>query len=195
MPDRTPPSVGPPKSTRNTLVESAGGDWTIERLRSIHDRSAFDCGNPSLTDWLKQRAGQFEKRDLARTYVAARLGAKVVLGYYAISNHRVMHEVLPADEAKGLPRLDVPVILLGRLAVDRSVQGQGLGSLLLVDALRRAQHLSEHVGVRAIEVDAIDHAARQYYLRFGFVPSLDDPNHLLLPMIVIRKLSLPPIPQ
>ena len=91
-----------------------------------------------------------------------------------------------------MPRLDVPVVLLGRLAVDRSVQGQGLGSLLLIDALRRAQHLAEHVGIRAVEVDAIDEAARQFYSRFGFVPLLDDPNHLFLPMPVIRKLGLPP---
>jgi len=175
------------------LAETRKDDWTIQRLGSSHDRTAFDCGNPILTDWLRQRASQFEKRDLARTYVATRSSDRTVLGYYAISNHRVIHEALPADEAKGLPRLDVPVVLLGRLAVDRSVQGQGLGSLLLVDALRRAQHLAEHVGIRAVEVDAIDDAARQFYLRFNFVPLLDDPNHLFLSMSVIRKLDLPPL--
>jgi GNAT superfamily N-acetyltransferase len=175
------------------LVKPPSEDWTIERLGSSHDRTAFDCGNPILTDWLRQRASQFEKRDLARTYVASKSGSRIVLGYYAVSNHRVGHEALPADEAKGLPRLDVPVVLLGRLAVDRSVQGHGLGSLLLIDALRRAQHLAEHVGVRAVEVDAIDDAARQFYLGFGFIPLLDDPNHLFLSMQVIRKLDLPPL--
>ena len=175
------------------MAESRGDDWTIERLGSSHDRTVFDCGNPILTDWLRQRASQFEKRDLARTYVATRYGDRNVLGYYAISNHRVTHESLPRDEAKGLPRLDVPVVLLGRLAVDRSVQSQGLGSLLLIDALRRAEHLAEHVGVLAVEVDAIDDAARQFYLRFGLVPLLDDPNHLFLSRNVIRKLRLPPI--
>lgn len=175
------------------MAEPGGDDWTIERLGPGHDRSSFDCGNPILTDWLKQRAGQFEKRDLARTYVATEPGSGVVRGYYAISNHRVVHEALPAEEAKGLPRLDVPVVLLGRLAVDRTTQGQGLGSLLLIDALRRAQHLAEHVGIRAVEVDAIDEPARQFYLRFGFVPLLDAPNHLFLSMQVIRKLGLPPL--
>jgi len=175
------------------LAKTRGDDWTIERLGSSHDRTTFDCGNAILTDWLKQRAGQFDKRDLARTYVATRSGDRIVLGYYAISSHRVTHEALPTDEAKGLPRLDLPVVLLGRLAVDRSVQGQGLGTLLLIDALRRAQYLAAHVGVRAVEVDAIDDAARQFYLRFGFVPLLDDPNHLFLSMSVIRKLNLPPI--
>ena len=74
-----------------------------------------------------------------------------------------------------------------------SVHSQGVGSLLLVDALRRTQHLAEHVGVRAVEVDAIDDAARLFYLRFGFVPLLDDPNHLFLSVSVIRTLNLPPI--
>ena len=168
--------------------------------RRLADRTAgveppphgVDCGHPILTEWLRQRAGQFENRDLCRTYVATRSGETTVLGYYAISNHRVAHEALPASESKGLPRLDVQVVLLGRLAVDRSVQGQGLGSLLLIDALRRARHLAERVAIRAVEVDAIDEAARQFYLKFGFMPLLDDPNHLFLPMPVIRKLSLPP---
>jgi len=175
------------------LAKTHGDDWTIERFGSRHDRTAFDCGNALLTDWLKQRASQFDKRDLARTYVATRSGDRIVLGYYAISNHRVAHDALSADQAKGLPRLDVPVVLLGRLAVDCSVQGMGLGSLLLIDALRRAQHLAEHVGVRAVEVDAIDDAAQQFYMKFGFVPLLNDPNHLFLSMTVIRKLNLPPI--
>ena len=134
MPDPTPHSSRPPRGTRRTLAKTVGDDWTIERLGSSHDRTAFDCGNPILTDWLKQRASQFEKRDLSRTYVATKSVDRLVLGYYAISNHRVTHEALPPDEAKGLLRLDVPVVLLGRLAVDRSVQGQGLGSLLLIDA-------------------------------------------------------------
>jgi GNAT superfamily N-acetyltransferase len=175
------------------LANTRGDEWKVERLGSSHDRTAFDCGNRILTEWLRQRAGQYDKRDLARTYVARRSDERIVLGFYAISNHRVSHEALPADQAKGLPRLDVPVVLLGRLAVDHSVQGQGVGSLLLVDALRRTQHLAEHVGVRAVEVDAIDDAARLFYLRFGFVPLLDDPNHLFLSVSVIRKLNLPPI--
>ncbi|APW61412.1 GNAT family N-acetyltransferase [Paludisphaera borealis] len=165
--------------------------WSIERLGASHDRSSFDCGQPMLSDWLRQKAGQFQKRDLARTYVAVRKGEAVVLGYYALSNHGVAFEALPADQAKGLPRLDLPVVLLGRLAVDRSAQGRGLGSLLLIDALRRAQHLAEHIGIRAVEVDAIDDAARNFYLKFGFMPLLDDPRHLFLPMQVIRKLGLP----
>ena len=167
--------------------------WIVERLGKHHDRAQFDCGNARLDEWLTQRAGQFDRRDLARTYVAARPGEQVVLGYYAISSHTVRYDTLPADQAKGLPHMDVPVALLGRLAVDRSEQGKGLGGFLLIDALRRAEHLAAHVGVRAVEVNAIDEPARTFYARRGFIAFKDDPKHLFLPMSVIRKLRLPPL--
>ena len=167
--------------------------WEIERLGRSHDRSQFDSGAAVLDEWLKKYVGQFERRDLARAYVAVSAGDQRVLGYYAISNHRVSYEALPADQAKGLPRIDVPVVLLGRLAVDRSTQGQGLGRFLLLDAMRRVVHLADQIGVRALEVDAIDAAARRFYLKYGFTPLLDDVNHLFLPLSVIRKLNLPPL--
>lgn len=168
-------------------------NWTIRRLDKIHDRSAFDCGQPMLNDWLKDRAGQFDRRDLSRTFVATRPEEVLVVGYYAISTHRVVYDVLPAAESKGLPRLDVPVVLIGRLAVEQSVQGQGLGALLLVDALRRSLQISEQVGIRAVEVDALDEAAKNFYLKYGFRSLLDDPRHLFLPMHEIRKLKLDPL--
>jgi GNAT superfamily N-acetyltransferase len=166
--------------------------WEIQRLGKDHDRSQFDCGNNALNEWLKQRARQFDRRDLARTYVAVRPGEQSVLGYYAVANHRVSYEALPPEQAKGLPRIDIPVILLGRLAVDKTEQGKGLGGCLLIDALRRAQHIAEQIGIRAVEVDAVDDAARSFYQRSGFLALMDDPNHLFLPMQVIRKLGLPP---
>jgi GNAT superfamily N-acetyltransferase len=175
------------------LAANPAAPWVIEKLGRGHDRSAFDCGQAPLNDWLKLRAGQHAKKDLARTYVAVRQGQPAVLGYYAISTHRVSYEAIPPDQAKGLPKIDVPVVLLGRLAVDGTAQRQGLGSLLLIDALRRAQHISEEVGIRAVEVDALDDAARQFYLRFGFVALADDRNHLFIPMPVIRRLGLPPL--
>jgi GNAT superfamily N-acetyltransferase len=168
-------------------------DWTIRRLDKDHDRSAFDCGQPMLNEWLKDRAGQFDRRDLSRTFVATSREEVLVVGYYAISTHRVVYEALPAAEAKRLPRLDLPVVLIGRLAVDHTVQGQGLGALLLVDALRRSLQISEQVGIRAVVVDALDDAARNFYLKFGFRSLLDDPRHLFLPMHEIRKLKLDPI--
>lgn len=164
--------------------------WTIRRLEKRHDRSVFACGQPLLDEWLSERAGQFDRRDLSRTFVATRPDDMIVRGYYALSTHRVVYDALPTVEAKTLPRLDVPVVLIGRLAVDRSVQGRGLGAMLLIDALRRAVQLSANVGIRAVEVDALNEAARGFYTKFGFRPLLDDPRHLFLPLHEIRQLRL-----
>lgn len=158
--------------------------------RTKHDRSLFDCGVPVLNDWLTTKASQFEKRDLARTYVLVDPGQAVIQGYYALSNHTASYDALPADQTRGLPQIDVPVVLIGRLAVDLSLQGQGWGEFLLLDALRRAELLSHAIGIRAVEVNAINAAARRFYEKYGFLALKDDPQHLLLPMQVIRKLRL-----
>lgn len=163
----------------------------IERFdRSRHDRKTFDCGNSPLNDWIQKRVSQYDKRDLARTYVAVSGGSPQVVGYYALSSHGVSYRALPPDQAKGLPKIDVPVVLLGRLAVDKHMQGQGLGELLLLDALRRAEHVATQLGVRAVEVNAIDETARRFYLKYGFRQLDDDSCHLFLPMHIIRRLDL-----
>ncbi|HQU44029.1 MAG: hypothetical protein B7Z73_05040 [Planctomycetia bacterium 21-64-5] len=168
--------------------------WTIEPLdRKRHDRRSFDCGHDELNDWLANFAGQYEERDLARTYVATLPDDSSVVGYYSVCSRHVRFECLPVAEAKGLPRHQhVPVVLIGKLAVSKSVQGQGLGTILLFDALRLAEHVSQQIGARAVEVDAIDDAARQFYLKSGFVPLADDPHHLFMSMRFIRKMNLPP---
>jgi GNAT superfamily N-acetyltransferase len=144
----------------------------------------------ALDDWLRKLAGQFARRDLARTYVAVRSGESRIRGYYAVSAHHVTHEVLPSDAAKGLPRIELPTMLLGRLAVDRSVKGEGLGRLLLIDALRRAVALADQIGIRGVEVDAIDESARAFYVKHGFQSLLDDSRHMFMPIQVVRKLGL-----
>ena len=169
--------------------------WDIEPFdRQQHDRTGFDCGVSLLNDWLTTKVSQFDKKGLARTYVLAEEGQNIVKGYYALSNHTVAYKALPADHAKGLPKqINVPVALLGRLAVDISVQGQKLGEFLLIDALRRVEYLSQKIGIRAVEVDAIDENAKRFYEKFGFLPLQDDKRHLFLPVSVIRKLKLPPL--
>ena len=117
------------------MAETPQPAWDIQRLDRSHERASFDCGKPPLNQWLRELAGQYERRDLARSYVAVRAGSPSVLGYYTISSHQVSYDALPAEQAKGLPTIDIPVVLLGRLAVDRGAQGQGLGEYLLMDAL------------------------------------------------------------
>jgi GNAT superfamily N-acetyltransferase len=174
-------------------VPDSRSRWIVERLNRSHERADFDCGAAMLNEWLIRLAGQFDRRDLARTYVALEAGQRRVLGYYAISNHQVCYDALPEDQSTGLPIIDIPVVLLGRLAVDRTFHGQGLGEHLLIDALRRANHISQQVGVRAVEVHALDEAAGKFYRKYGFVPLVDDVHHLFLPIQVVRKLDLPPL--
>jgi GNAT superfamily N-acetyltransferase len=170
-------------------------DWRIERFDpDTHDRAGFDCGKAPLSEWLVRYAGQHERRGLARVYVLVRPGSRKVLGYYALASHAVEYQVLPAGQAKGLPpRADVPAVLLARLAVDRSVHRQRLGKLLLIHALQRVQYVSTQIGVRVVEVDAIDDEARNFYLKYHFVPLADDPRHLFLTLDEIRKLGLSPL--
>jgi GNAT superfamily N-acetyltransferase len=185
------PSKPPLADMGNSVAESPG-TWTIEPFdRMLHERSGFDCGLPILNDWLATKVSQFEKKDLARTYILVETGHKNVNGFYSLSNHTVAYAALPEDQVKGLPQTDMPVVLIGRLAVDRSVQGRGLGEFLLVDALKRAEYLATKIGIRAVEVDAINETARLFYQRYGFISLNDDPRHLFLPISVIRNLQLP----
>lgn len=105
-----------------------------------------------------------------------------VLGYFTLASSAIAFENLPPNESQKLPKHPVPTILLGRLAVDRTQQGQGLGETLLMSAIAKSLDLAETLGVYAIEVQAIDTAAARFYAKYGFVPLLNDPLHLFLPL-------------
>jgi GNAT superfamily N-acetyltransferase len=155
---------------------------SIQPLTGRHERSAFESGSAQLDAWLRQIAQQHQKRGISKTFVAVADDAPSrILGYYALTACEILAEELPEDLAKKLPR-KVPGIRLGRLAVDRSVQGQGLGELLLVDAITRTRHVLEHVGVHALFVDAKDKEAAAFYRRYGFRPLPSDPLRLVLPL-------------
>jgi GNAT superfamily N-acetyltransferase len=160
-------------------------EWSVERLDRSHERGEFSCGKGPLDNFLHTLVSQYEKRRLGRTYVVVRPGEKRVLGYYTLASGAIAFENLPKPATKKLPRHPVPVILLARLAVDQSVQGQGLGAFLLMDALRRCVSLAEQLGVHAIKVDALDDQAKAFYQRHGFIPLEDNPLHLYLPTAAI----------
>lgn len=162
-------------------------DWTIEPFGKAHDRSAFACGQPTLDDFIRTRVSQYEKRRLGRTFVAVPAGEKRVLGYYTLAAGTVTFERLPTAASRKLPKHPIPVILLARLAVDRSAQGKRLGERLLLDALQRSLDLSGHLGAHAVEVNALDNSAVAFYLKYGFAPLLDNPRHLYLPLATIKK--------
>jgi GNAT superfamily N-acetyltransferase len=167
------------------------GDWRIERLDRGQVREGFDCGKPSLNEFLHALVSQYEKRNLGRTYVALQEGDQRVLGYYTLASGAITAEGLPAKQAKKLPRHAVPVVLLARLAVDRGVHGRGLGGFLLRDALTRSLDLSEKLGIDAVVVDALDAEAKAFYERFGFLPLTDDEMRLFLPLSTIQSAVRP----
>lgn len=164
--------------------------WSIEDLAPQHDRAAFSCGHESLDIFLKQFASQNQKSGISRTFVAIRPGERVVRGYYALAAGSVRFDDLTESQRKRLPRYPVPVAHLGRLAVDRSAQGQGLGSHLLIDAMARIHRADRDLAIHAVVVVAVDDSAKRFYLKFGFTELRDDPRHLFIPMKIVRKLGL-----
>lgn len=160
-----------------------------ERLKADHDVGAFRNGkHPSLDDWLRERALASEGMS-ARTYVVCATDAeKHVVGYYAISTAMEERIALPSAKLRrGMPE-QIPLLLIGRLAVDQTYQGLGLGTDLLSDALRRCLAASEIAGVRAVVAHAIDDEAVRFYLRNGFVLSPLGERVMLMPIETIRAL-------
>jgi GNAT superfamily N-acetyltransferase len=157
----------------------------IEPLGKRHDRGAFSCGVAELDAYLKRLAGQDVRRRIARVFVCTEEGSEIVLGFYTLSALSIDLSALPEDYARKLPRHPVPAALIGRLAVDRSGQGKGVGRLLLADAIQRTLGASEQVAVYAMVVDAKGEAARRFYLAHGFLSLPDQRMRLFLPLTFV----------
>ena len=163
--------------------------WRIAPFNSkVHDPSTFSCGAPELDDYIRRLASQDMRRDVARVFVATGADAEAVVGYYTLSAAHFQREALPADQAKRLPYYPVPGVLLGRLAVDSSQQGLGLGAYLLMDAIDRVHSASQIIAVQALVVEARDDSAVAFYRKFGFGEFVDDRRRLFLPMATVRRL-------
>lgn len=143
-----------------------------------HLLDAFGCGEPSLDDWLRRRALANQASGASRTFVVADAPGQV-MGYYALAAGAVAHETATSAVRRSMPD-PVPVLVLGRLAVDRQAQGLKLGAGLLQDAVRRATGVADDAGVRALLVHALGEPARDFYLRYGFQPSPLHPLTLML---------------
>lgn len=159
----------------------------IEKLDAGHEVDIFDCGKKPLDRFLQRFALTNQKAGSARTYVACQGGRRVV-GYYSLTVGSVEHVDAPGRVRKGQPRHPIPVMLLARLAVDKTEQGRGLGKTLLKDALLRTAQAADIAGIRALIVHAKDDEARAWYEAFDFEPSPTDPCHLFLLMKDLRAL-------
>jgi GNAT superfamily N-acetyltransferase len=158
-------------------------DLRIAPLARDHHLDEFDSGAAELDDWLRRFARVAAAAGTARTYVLA--NDRRVLGYYALTPGAVARQDLPERHARGMPAHPIGVIVLARLAVDRSLQGKGYGRALVADAALRTLQAAELVSARAMLVHARDERAAGFYERLGFIRSPTDALHL---MVLIKDL-------
>jgi GNAT superfamily N-acetyltransferase len=162
-----------------------GLTWEEAPIGEKHTRTAFDCGDADLNLYLQRYARQNHDSGGAKCFVAVLADTPTrVLGYYTLSPASLEYARTPALVKKGLGRYDVPVFRLGRLAVDKTVQGRGLGGALLLRAADRCIRVADDVGGVAIFIDAKSHRAARWYESYGALRLEDAPLSLLLPLAV-----------
>jgi GNAT superfamily N-acetyltransferase len=155
-----------------------------EPLKIEHDLQNFDCGHEDLNHWLKKRALKNQDADATKTYVIT-IQNKVT-GYYSLATGGIVHALAPGSVRRNMPD-PVPVMILGRLAVDHRSHHQGIGRGLLRDAARRTLRVASIAGVRAMLVHAISEEAKNFYTKFGFELSPVDPMTLMVNVKELRK--------
>ena len=164
----------------------ANSSLSIEPLAKKHDRRAFSCGVGALDEYLLRFARQHADANVSRTYVAA--DGVAIRGFYCLAMSGIRKENLPPKHVSRFPNFPLPVARLARLAVDLSLQRQGLGELLLADALQRCLRLSAEIGMIGVIVDAKDERALGWYQRYEFERLPDSPLTLWLPTAAIERL-------
>ena len=161
----------------------------LEILDQSHDRSGFDCGTAPLNHYIQQVARQHAERGISRVFVLVEeveQTPKPILGFFSLAACEAEAETLPPALARKLPR-KIPAVRLGRLAVSQSFQGRGLGTDLVLHALRKTAEGAAIVGVAGLFVDAKDESIAGFYGRFGFIPLPDQPLTLFLPIQTLFK--------
>lgn len=159
-------------------------EFVSELLGEQHDLDGFNSGKPELDAWLRSSAAHAAAMNTGRTFVW-HAGDGRVVAYFTLAAHLVAHESLPSKVGRGSPDA-IPAVLLARLALHRSLHGQGLGSELLWDALSRAVAASHQVAARLVVVDAIDEDAVSFYQHHGFIPVPGNPHRLVQKMTSIE---------
>lgn len=158
-------------------------DCSVSLLNPEHERHQFNCGEQALNQYLHNLAGQHARKNISRTFVIlSPEHDKQVLGYYTLSAGNINFQNIPDALKKRLPQYPIPVIRLGRLAVDLTMQQKGVGEYLLMDALYRCVSHSEAMGVFGVLVDAKHDRAKQFYMRYGFIELTNEPLSLVLPI-------------
>lgn len=155
----------------------------IFALNNTHNRPAFQCGNEQLDNYLKKQAKQDINRRISRVFIASLPGQpSTILGYYTLSSLSIELDQLPEETKRKLPRHPIPAALIGRLAVSKNAQGQGIGKILLADAIKRTLAVSQEIAIYAMVVDAIDKQAASFYKQYGFSTLGSQKKRLYLPL-------------
>ena len=159
----------------------------IELLSRSHDREGFSCGEPELDDYLKKTARQHIDKGISHTFVLVDgVEPLTILGFFTLTSCEVVTAELPTEHARKYPR-KAPAAKLARLAVATKQQQQGLGGLMLADAMRRTLSISENIGIIGFFVDAKNQDARDYYKQYGFIPLPSYPLALFLPLATLAQ--------
>lgn len=160
-----------------------------ENLNSNHRKNEFSCGKDMLDNYLHKQANQDIKRKLSACFVLNDQETDLLKGYYTLANNSLAQDLIPTEFQKKLPNSykSIPTTLLGRLAIDNRFQKQGVGKLLLIDALRQSYETSKSIGSFAVVVDPIDEDAERFYDKYGFI-KLPDSGKMFLPMNTIKTL-------
>lgn len=163
--------------------------FLTEALNSTHNRANFSCGTAMLNNYFKRQAGQDVRRKLSTCFILADQVSDKIKGYYTLSGNSIPNKLIPASVREKLPKsyVSIPVILLGRLAVDKNYQGQGIGKILLIDSLKRCYKTSASIGAFAVIVDPLDMDAETFYEKYGFI-KLPSSGKMFLPMKTIEIL-------
>jgi GNAT superfamily N-acetyltransferase len=156
-------------------------------LERIDHRDGFHCGVASLDTWLAEHAPSADAAGSARTYVVIDEQQGRIVGYYALTVASLERDEATGRASRGMPRHPIPAMLLARLAVDESAQGEGVGAMLLADAMQRTLVVAEETGIRLLLVHAVNEDAKSFYLHYGFEPSPSDPMNLQLLIKDIRS--------
>lgn len=158
----------------------------VKVLEKKHNRKGFSCGVVELDNYIQQYVSQDTKRKLAVCYILEDEQANVI-AYYTLSSGSVDLGDLPDHVKSSLKYTEIPVVMLGRLAVDMNYQGNKLGQILLIDALKRIVEISTLIGNHAVIVDPINEIAAKFYAKFGFI-QLKDAKRMFLPLKTIANL-------
>lgn len=161
----------------------------IELLRKDHNKKDFDCGNATLNIYLRNQAGQDVKRKLSACFVLPDSDTTLIKGYYTLSNNSIPLQSFSQEVRRKLPKsyTSIPTTLLGHLAIDKRSQGQGIGKILLIDALKRSYEISKELGSFGVVVDPIDISAKNFYRKYDFI-ELPDRGKMFIAMKTLQEL-------